>query len=136
MNRGDGVAAGDPGPGGIGRLPAGLPPLRAAGGTRQGWCHVRRRVKDDGVPVHLAEFVERDRPGPSVEDRIALWQEAREAWADENHWPGGHLARLRDESDLRRRMDGLPLWSWGRTAAELSELDGQSRADLVRDRRV
>jgi hypothetical protein len=63
---------------------------------------------------------------------MALWREARKAWAAEHGWPGGPLARLRDESDLRRRVAGLPLLSWGRTAGGLEALDGRSQRHLSR----
>lgn len=85
---------------------------------------MRRREKEGAVPAHLAAFDERDWPGRSFGDRFALWREARTAWAEVNDWPGGPLARLRDESDLRRCRAGLPLWSWGRTPAELDFLFG------------
>ncbi len=94
---------------------------------------MRRRAPEGGVPAHLARFVERDWPGQTVEDQVEMWRAARRLWHAEHGWPGGPLALLRDESDLRRRMAGLPLWSWGRTPAELEWLDGRPRPGAVRN---
>jgi hypothetical protein len=87
---------------------------------------VRRRVKEDGgVPPRLATFTPADWPGHTVEDRFGLWKEARCAWHDEHGWPGGPLALMRAVSDVRRRLEGRPLLSWGRTPDELARLNGE-----------
>jgi len=86
---------------------------------------VRRRQQDrDGIPAHLAVFDPADWPGTSWEPRWREWRAARRVWHEEHGWPGGPLALMREESDVRRRHEGRPLLSWGRTLQEVYELDG------------
>lgn len=95
---------------------------------------MRRRVRDDEqVPPRLAEFSAGEWTGRSLEERVAAWREARHRWLEEYGWPGGPLAMLRGESDVRRRLAGVPLLPWGRTDAELTALDGRPRSRFHRD---
>lgn len=83
-----------------------------------------RRRRHEDVPPRLAAFVPTDWPGTGWEDRFQLWREARQVWAEQHDgWPGGTLALVRGESDARRRHDGLPLRSMGRSRLELALVD-------------
>jgi hypothetical protein len=86
---------------------------------------MRRRTPEGEVPARLESFTPSDWPGRTWHDRYELWNEARRTWNDEHGWPGGPLALLRDASDLRRRHEGAPLLSWGRTPRELDALNGE-----------
>lgn len=80
---------------------------------------MKRRAKADGVPPHLLTFRAEDWPARTVVDCIRLWREARLIWHEQHGWPGGPLDLLRGVSDTKRRIEGRPLLSWGRTWDEL-----------------
>ena len=96
---------------------------------------MRRRRNDEAVPEHLERFIPADWPGHTWQVRFDFWREARRAHMDAHGWPGGPLELARGESDVRRRRDGQHLLSWGRTRAELVELDPEHRRVHLRPSR-
>ena len=86
---------------------------------------MRRRRREGDVPPMLATFTPVDWPGRSVADKLAIWKEARHVYSEEHGWPGGPLDMIRGAHDVRRRIEGLPLLSWGRTPEELARLNGE-----------
>lgn len=86
---------------------------------------MRCRRKEDEVPPMQAEFGPKDWPGRTLLGTCALWKEARRVHLEEHGWPGGPLDMIRGADDVRRRIEGLPLLSWGRTPEELARLNGE-----------
>jgi len=81
---------------------------------------MRRRVRGvDAIPEHLLVFRSSDWPADSSEEAFLLWRAARHEWADVRGWPGGPLALLAGESDVRAVLEHGHLWSWGRTTKEM-----------------
>src|SRR4051794_31133255 len=81
-------------------------------------------TRAESAIVAQADFRPADWPGRTVEDRLAFWVEARRSWHEERGWPGGALAMMRGASDVRRRLEGVPLLSWGRDPEELAPTNG------------
>ncbi len=80
---------------------------------------MRRRVRDNGIPETLATFNRDDWPAGDERDAYELWRSARRAHEDEHGWPGGSLARLMVESDVRAALRRACLLPWNRSSEEL-----------------
>jgi len=84
---------------------------------------VRRKPLDGQVPPHLASFDEESWLGRTTEQRFSFWVEARVVYFEAHAWPGGPLAFAAGASDVRRRLAGQRLYSWGRTPDEPERLE-------------
>jgi len=49
------------------------------------------------------------------EEARRLWVRARTVWADQHEWPGGLLAKLTEERDVRRRLAAADEGTLGET---------------------
>lgn len=66
---------------------------------------MRRRVSEGHPPPVLAIYDPQEWPARTRRESLRAWKDARRLWDAAYGWPGGPVARIREERQVRRALE-------------------------------